>query len=267
MTAVDPNLPPALVERLSTIRSVGVITGAGISQEAGIPTYRGKGGIYDDPDEGDRTVEALTGDTLRRDPDRTWRAVAALARHTVSAAPTAAHRALVDLERAIERVVILTQNVDGLHQLAGSRNVIAIHGNALETECLGCGRRGLLSPETLRSLEAAPRCSTCGAIERPAVVLFGELLPDEPVARMRQEFLEDVPELLLAVGTSALFPYIVEPIHVGRVLGRLTVEVNPEESLVSPLCDYALRGAAGAYVPLIVEAITSARRDTDARTG
>jgi len=94
VSEIDPRLPAELIERLAAVRSVGVITGAGVSAESGIPTYRGAGGIYDDPEEGDRTVEALTGSTLIEDPDRTWRAVARLARASASAQPNPGHHAI-----------------------------------------------------------------------------------------------------------------------------------------------------------------------------
>ena len=120
--AADQALPEKLRLALEKVRSVGAITGAGVSAESGIPTYRGKGGIYDDPSEGDRTVEALSGRTMAADPDRTWRTIGELISKSSRARPTAAHRALVDIEEKVERFVLLTQNVDGLHQLAGSRN-------------------------------------------------------------------------------------------------------------------------------------------------
>src|SRR3989442_12296712 len=100
-------LPPDLERALARVRSVGVITGAGVSAESGIPTYRGKGGIYDDPDAGERTVEALSGPTLAADPDRTWRVIAELARKAHGAQPNAAHRSIAEIERRGERVVLL----------------------------------------------------------------------------------------------------------------------------------------------------------------
>ena len=165
-------LPPALQHRLRGVRSIGVITGAGVSRESGIRTYRGQGGIYDDPEEGDRTVEALSGPTLASDPDRTWRVVAELARQAARAEPNAAHHALVDIERRVERFVLLTQNVDGLHQLAGSRNVIDIHGDIFSTRCMTCRRLDRLDRDALQQIDRTPRCSACRGPLRPNVVLF-----------------------------------------------------------------------------------------------
>ncbi len=252
-------LPVELRRRLASVTSVGAITGAGISAESGIPTYRGEGGVYDDPEEGARTVDALSGPALRRDPDRTWRAIAALARPAAGARPNAAHRALVEIERGVERFVLLTQNVDGLHQQAGSSNVIDIHGSLSVLYCVRCGERQQLpGPGGLAALTAAPRCSSkagCGGVLRPDVVLFGEMLPEDKVDRLRRAFYDDAPDLVLVVGTSALFPYIAEPVVVARMAGRLTVEVNPEPTAVTEVAEFSLRAPAGAVLPEIARAL------------
>jgi len=252
------SLPGPLVARLRCVRSVGVITGAGVSAESGIPTYRGKGGIYDDPEEGDRTVEALSGPTLLADPDRTWRAVARLARASAAARPNPAHVAIAAMESVVERFVLLTQNVDGLHYLAGSRNVIDIHGDVFATRCMGCGLAGRLEREALAELHRAPRCASCGGTLRPDAVLFGEMLPPDKLRRIDLEFHADPPDLVVAAGTSALFPYISQPVFVARALGRLTVEINPEPTALSGIVDFKLRGPAGNYLPLLLEALECA---------
>jgi NAD-dependent deacetylase len=263
------DLPAGLADRLRGVRSVGVITGAGISAESGIPTYRGRGGIYDDPDEGDRTIEALSAPTLISDPDRTWRALYQIAGAAAGAAPNAAHAAIVEIERRAERFVLLTQNVDGLHRMAGSRNIIDIHGDAFSLLCTGCGRQNrfadpraplacadhlCIADEMKRG--RAPRCR-CGKVYRPEVVLFGEMLPGDKLARLHNEFYANPPELVISVGTSNMFPYIVEPVVVAARAGRLTIEVNPEPTTISDLVDYHLQAAAGAALPAIVEALVS----------
>ena len=255
-------LPDALVERLGRVRSVGVITGAGVSAESGIATYRGPGGIYEDPEEGDRTVDALTGATLARDPDRTWRALAKLARQSRDARPNPAHLAIVEMERRAERFVLLTQNVDGLHQAAGSRNVIDIHGTIDETECMTCAAPGRMDASTLASLQAAPRCKGCGGTLRPRVVLFGEMLPVDKVARLTQEFHEQQPDVVIVAGTSALFPYIAAP----AVSARFAVEVNPERTVLSDHVAFFVEARAGDALPLIAQAVTS-RGETSPLTG
>ena len=251
-------LPSDLVDTLRGIRSMGVITGAGVSAESGIRTYRGKGGLYDDEEEGQRTVEALSGSTLRADPDRTWRVVAELARRSVDAAPNAAHRALVAIEDALEHFVLLTQNVDGLHRMAGTRNLIDIHGDVLDTRCMQCAHRGRMTPEEVRPLQAAPMCPDCGGILRPDAVLFGEMLPGEKLRRLEAEMFQRMPDLVLIAGTTAVFPYIAEPVLAAARAGRPTVEVNPEATPLSEHVRWSLRGTAGTWLPLVAEVITSA---------
>jgi NAD-dependent deacetylase len=246
-------LPDQLYDRLAKVRSAGVITGAGVSAESGIATYRGEGGIYDDPAEGDRTVVALSGSTLRSDPDRTWRVVAALARASRGAKPNAAHVAIVEVERKLPSFVLLTQNVDGLHQLAGSKNVIDIHGSVRETLCMNCSASGTL--ESLEAISAAPRCPSCDGVLRPNAVLFGEMLPETKLRRIYDEFHLEPPDLVLVAGTTAMFPYIAEPVFVARSAGRLTVEVNPEPTLLSDVVDFSIRGRAGEVLPEIAGAL------------
>jgi NAD-dependent deacetylase len=251
-------LPSPLVAALGRIRSAGVITGAGVSAESGIPTYRGRGGLYDDPAEGDATVEALTGATFRADPDRTWRALARMVRHAGAARPNAAHVALAAMERRLERFVLLTQNVDGLHRAAGSRNVIAIHGDLFRLRCTACAAPAHLGREEMGALAAAPRCAACGGVVRPEVVLFGEMLPEAAVARLHEELLARPPDLVLAVGTTALFPYIRAPVLEARRRGRLTVEVNVERTEISGVVDWFLDGPASAIVPRLAAAAGAA---------
>lgn len=251
-------LPPELRDALAGVRSVGVITGAGISKAAGLPTYRGRGGVYEDPVEGDRTIEALTGSTFRRDPERTWERILRLARGAAAAEPGPAHHALVAMERRVERFVLLTQNVDGLHARAGSSNVIEIHGNVLRVRCLACGHVGPLAREALLPGGARPPCARCGGRVRPDVVLFEEALPGPELARLHEELRVTSPDLVLLVGTSALFPYIVEPAARATQRGCVTVEVNPEPTEASRAVRYTLRGAAEAWLPRLLEALPPA---------
>ncbi|MEM7262136.1 MAG: Sir2 family NAD-dependent protein deacetylase, partial [Planctomycetota bacterium] len=196
-------LSDAAREALRNARSVAVVTGAGISAESGIPTYRGAGGLYDDPVEGERTMEALSAPTIATDPDRTWRAVGRLAEVAIDAEPNPGHHALARIEKVVDQFVLLTQNVDGLHREAGSQNVIEIHGNIRETTCMSCGDHRPFEVDRYRNLERAPRCRVdgCTGILRPSVVLFGEFLDPDEGARMQRELIEDTPDVVLAVGT------------------------------------------------------------------
>ncbi|MEZ6196602.1 MAG: Sir2 family NAD-dependent protein deacetylase [Planctomycetota bacterium] len=256
---MEAQLDDDLRRRLRDVRSAAVVTGAGISAESGIRTYRGRGGIYDDPASGDATIEALSGTTLVTDPDRTWRVIADLARQARDARPNPAHLALAELERRLDHCVVLTQNVDGLHREAGSENLIEIHGRITDLACMGCDRRETRGAEELADLTGTPLCADCGGLLRPGVVLFGEMLPLDAVAAIHREIYQKPADLTLVVGTSALFPYVTEPVHVARAEGRLTVEIDPAPTALSGHVDHALRGPAGLWLPVLAAAIEAGR--------
>jgi NAD-dependent deacetylase len=181
--------------------------------------------------------------------------VSSLARQVGTARPNATHHALVRIEQKVDRFVLLTQNVDRLHHDAGSRNVIDIHGDIFATRCMSCGLVGRLEAEELRGLDRAPRCDECKGTLRPDAVLFGELLPHDKLARLNEEFYERIPDLVIVAGTSALFPYITEPVLVARYSDKLTIEINPEPTMLSDRVDFTLRGPASRYLPLIAAAL------------
>lgn len=249
-------LPERLVRALARVRTVGVITGAGVSKAAGLRTYRGAGGVYEDPVEGDRTIEALSGPTLRTDPDRTWEAVLRLARKAKGADPGPAHRALVELERRAPGFVLLTQNVDGLHARAGSRDPIEIHGNVFRTRCEECGAVAALPDALLAPRAPRPPCADCRGVLRPDVTLFGEPLPVDELRRLHDRLRARSPDLVMILGTSALFPYIVEPVRLARHRGKVTIEVNPEPTEASDHAEHVLRASAEEVLPEVLGALT-----------
>ena len=169
-----------------------------------------------------------------------------------AATPNAGHRALAELERRVDRFVILTQNVDGLHESAGSRNVIDIHGNLRRTVCQVCQAFGP-EPEW-QSLVGAPRCA-CGGVLRPDVVLFEEMLPVEKVDRLQRELIDDPPELVIAIGTTAAFSYICQPIHAARASGGTTIEINPETTALSEVVHHRVENGAHHALPALVSAL------------
>lgn len=246
-------LPEPLIQSLRDARSVGVVTGAGVSAASGIPTYRGLAGLYERPGEGESLLEALSGSTFRADPARTWRALLELARKSLRAEPNSAHFALARLEGLVPDFVLLTQNVDGLHRRAGSRKIIEIHGDLRTTRCLACGATGTLH---IRHADAGtpPRCPRCEGPVRPAVVLFEEALDERDLAAVRQGFLQRIPDVVVAAGTTALFPYIAETVRMAAAHGRVTVEVNPARTELSGLVSYGLRGGAEVLLPELVAA-------------
>ena len=231
------------------------VTGAGISADSGLPTYRGVGGVYADDRgtaDGISIEEALSGARFRRDPATGWRHIGRLERSCRGAVPNRGHQVIAELERTMDRVWVLTQNVDGLHRRAGSRKVIEIHGSIHGLSCLGCGARQVV--ESYAGLALPPRCEACAAIIRPDVVLFGEMLPAVAVAELERELARGF-DLVFSVGTSSLFPYIAAPMHLARRWGVPSVEINPEETDVSFLASHRLRLSARDALGAIFDAI------------
>ncbi|HEY5611886.1 MAG TPA: NAD-dependent deacylase [Thermoanaerobaculia bacterium] len=225
---------------------IAILTGAGISAESGIPTFRGAGGLW----ENHRSEELATPEAFRRDPALVWRWYEWRRDLVRGAAPNAAHAALATLERKLDakgRVTIVTQNVDGLHRRAGSRNVVELHGNLFRARCTAEGKT-LPLPEPCQTIP--PTCE-CGNVLRPDVVWFGELLPDEAM----QSAIEAVAtaDLLLIVGTSG----VVYP--AAGLLSMLrsghSIEINPERTPLSLQCDFSIQSSAAAATPTLCDAI------------
>lgn len=243
---LDPTDVHAIAQVLRKDPSVLFITGAGLSADSGLPTYRGIGGLYVDKqaDEGIPIEEALSGGMFRRRPEITWKYIHQIARVSGGAGPNRGHHVIAEMERRLKRVRVLTQNVDGLHRAAGSRHVIEIHGDVHDIICTRC-------PWTLRvegysDVEPVPTCPDCGAVVRPNVVLFGEMLPTDQVRTLQRE-LDRGFGLVFSVGTSSLFPYIAGPVWSAARSGVPTVEINPGRTDVSKVVRWHLRcGAAEA---------------------
>ena len=238
---------------LARARRVLFITGAGISAESGLPTYRGVGGLYNDMtiDEGLPIEEILSGETFARDPALTWKYLLEIERACRGARPNAAHALIAGLEAHCE-VCVLTQNVDGFHVLAGSSDVIEIHGRLRELLCTACGRRP--AAVDFDTLALPPRCADCGGILRPAVVLFGEMLPARALARYEKALLRGF-DMVFAVGTTAGFPYIYEPVAASARAHLPTIEINPDHTPLSSLVSHRLECGAVAALQAIIERI------------
>lgn len=235
-----------VVELLAASRSLLFITGAGISADSGLPTYRGIGGLYDvDLTEEGMPIEVLlSGEMMRARPRLTWKYLAEIGRAAFGARANRGHEVIAEMEAHFDRVWTLTQNVDGLHRQAGSRNVIDVHGDMHDLYCAACGFRQ--SVDEFSEQAIPPRCPECEAILRPDVVLFGEMLPPDKVERLFHELTAGF-DLVFTIGTTAVFPYIAEPVRAAAGAGVPTVEINPGTSEVSHLVDVKLaKGAARA---------------------
>ncbi len=233
-------------------QSVLFVTGAGVSADSGLPTYRGVGGLYDDvptPD-GMPIEQALSGEMLARDPKLVWKYMLQVARAVEGAAPNRAHEVIAEVERAKPRVWTLTQNVDGFHRRAGSRNLIDIHGDLSQMTCTRCPHRYRIESVDDLGPYLPPFCNQCGADIRPEVVLFGEFLLEEKVQRLREQ-LERGFDLIFTIGTTSVFAYISGPILQSRVRGTRTVEINPDQTEVSDIVDLRITGRAATTLDAI----------------
>jgi NAD-dependent deacetylase len=240
-----------IAELLGKSQRVLFITGAGISADSGLPTYRGVGGLYNDEstEEGLPIEQALSGEVFAVRPDITWKYLAQIERTCRGAQPNAAHLAIATLQRLIPHVTVFTQNVDGLHRKAASNNLIEIHGNLQELICTECDFQETVTD--LSGHEMPPHCPVCSSVLRPRVVLFGEALPEAAMARF-MDAMEEGFDLVFTIGTSGVFPYIAEPVIWCSEVGIPTVEINPLETRISRYVDYYLPlGAAEAMAAIM----------------
>lgn len=233
-----------LVRILRKSRSILFITGAGISAESGIPTYRGIGGLYnvDTTEEGIPIEEALSASMLAENPRLTWKYLAQIGLAVSAARHNRAHEVIAEMEQHFLRVWTLTQNVDGFHRSAGSTNLIEAHGNMHSLSCTRCAFKSTTNEFELRDIP--PKCPRCGSLVRPDVVLFGELLSGAGIERLQSELQKGF-DVVFSIGTTSVFPYIRAPIYTAKSQGNVTVEINPCETTVSRDVDYRITLSAG----------------------
>ena len=231
---------------LTTGKYVIALTGAGISVESGIPPFRGKGGVWEKID----PMEYAHIDAFMNDPAKVWDVLIRGMKDVVDQAlPNDAHKGLARLQELGIIKTIITQNVDGLHQAAGSTDVIEFHGNFAWQRCMDCSRKYQTSQVDIS--EVPPRCS-CGGILRPDAVFFGEIIPPEAMRRSRQAAADC--DLMLVVGTSAVVqPAALMPVF-AKEAGAKIVEINPEKTpLTGQISDYLIRGNAGEVMNRILQ--------------
>ncbi|MBI5244497.1 MAG: NAD-dependent deacylase [Elusimicrobia bacterium] len=224
---------------LAEARSICVLTGAGVSAESGLATFRDSGGLW----EQHRVQDVATPEAFERDPALVWRFYNARRRSGFSAEPNPAHLALARLEKS-KKVTILTQNVDGLHSKAGSRHVLELHGSLRRVRCTSCGRKTEDDPVELPIL---PRCAACRGLLRPDIVWFGEML-DPAVVSAAAEALARC-GLFMVVGTSAQVHPAASFAFEAVERGIPVIEVNKEPTPLSRLAAVSLLGKAGELLP------------------
>ncbi len=242
-----PDLPATLIRHLQEARHIVALTGAGVSAESGIPTFReAQTGLWARYD-----PQALASpEALARNPGLVWAWYTWRRSLVQQAQPNAAHHALAAMERLAPHFTLITQNVDGLHQHAGSRAVIELHGNIMRTVCTA--NRHLVTAWEPPPEGEAPRCPQCGSVLRPDVVFFGESLPPQAL----QAALEAAQhaDVLLVIGTSGVvYPAAALP-GLAKEHGAFIAEINPQPTPLSDLADVTLRAPAGEILPLVVAA-------------
>jgi NAD-dependent deacetylase len=236
-----------LAELIRANQPCVVLTGAGVSTESGIPDFRSASGIWAQYD----PYEVASIDAFRRDPERVWEFYAHRLDVLAEAMPNPAHTALAELEALGLVQALITQNVDRLHAAAGSRDVVEVHGSIASAVCLACGRR----EERVRELLPLPRCIDCGAVLKPGVVMFGELLPVEAIDRATE--LAQGAALLLVIGTSLeVWPVAGLPGETLAHGGKLGI-VNRDATPYDARASLVIHSAAGEVLAKCVTSMSS----------
>ncbi|MEJ5347752.1 MAG: NAD-dependent deacylase [Desulfosoma sp.] len=231
-------------EKIREARHLVVLTGAGISAESGVPTFRGAGGLW----RSYRATDLATPEAFARNPQLVWEFYNYRREILKPLQPNAAHKALVTLEKRIERFLLLTQNIDGLHQAAGSRQVLELHGNIWWVRCTQCGRK---TEDRRVPLPFPPLCDGCGGMLRPDVVWFGETL-DPEVLHKAYNTLENC-DFMMVIGTSGVVQPAASMGLYAQQHGAFVVEINLEPTPYSRAFNVSLQGKAGDLVPQVVD--------------
>jgi len=247
MNQTPDSIPLRLVQDLQQAKYITALTGAGISAESGVPTFReAQTGLWARYD----PQQLATPQAFRRNPRLVWEWYAWRRELVSQAKPNPGHLALAEMERLVPHFTLITQNVDDLHIRAGNQNIIALHGNILKTRCFNCR---MLVDSYQQSSQIPPHCPHCGGLLRPDVVWFGESLPpkalDAALAAARDC------DLFLSIGTSTLVEPAASLPFIALQNNTPVVEINPEETPLSNAATYILRGASGQVLSNLVRSV------------
>ena len=233
----------SIVNKIKDAKKIVFVTGAGISQESGIPTFRGTDGLWRKYD----PMQLATIDAFYNDPKLVWEWYEDRRKNILAAKPNTGHIAIADLEKD-KQVIVLTQNIDGLHQRAGSSNVLELHGSIIRIKCTKCE----FEDEIQSSFEnLPPKCDNCGSILRPDVVWFGEALPQD----VWQNAIEHASscDVMIIAGTSLVVsPANTLPLY-AKQNGAVLIEVNPEETVMSNDMDYSMKTTSAIGLPNLLK--------------
>jgi NAD-dependent deacetylase len=241
----------AVASLLRQARSALFITGAELSAESGLPHYRGIPGLLRrTKDEGKLFEAALSIETLQAKPMTTWKLLLDMDARVRATQPNAGHVALAEIERGLERCTVMTTNVDRLHQRAGSKSVIEMHGALHDLLCARCEIS--TRHERFDRMDIPPTCAACGTVLRPDMPLFGEALPADPFTRLQLE-LDAGFDIVIAVGVSTMFPYLARPLLVAKSEGVPTAELGSATTDLSEVVDFRFKGSPMRVLELIAD--------------
>ena len=241
----------AIARLLAAAKSPLVITGSALSADSGLTHHRGFPGIQrKQGDDGKRFDALLNAESIQRRPNATWKLLVAMDAAIRAVRPNRGHEVLAALENKLDHFTIVTTNVDRMHQRAGSRNVIEMHGAMYDLSCTRCEL--VRRHTTFEMLSIPPACTTCGGVLRPNMALFGDSLRDEPFAQLQAELDRGV-DLVLAVGLVTVYPYSARPVLLAKQDGIRTVEIGEHQTDVSDIVDVRLRASPARALDLIYE--------------
>ena len=239
--------PSGLIESLRAARRITVLTGAGVSAESGVPTFRdAQTGLWARY----RPEELATPEAFRRNPALVWPWYESRRARLETVEPNTGHVALVEFERRAPEFLLATQNVDGLHQRAGSRRVVELHGNITRTKCF---EENVLVEQWPEDGSVPPRCPRCGGPLRPDVVWFNEMLPEAALAAA--EAASRACDLFFSIGTSALVHPAASLAWAARQGGALLVEINPQSTPLTAHANHFLQGPSGQVLPDLLRVV------------
>lgn len=239
--------PTELIEKLKSAKSVLFFTGAGISAESGIDTFRGKGGLWNKM----KPQELASFDGFMRNPNLVWEWYQYRRKILKGTGPNPGHLAIAEFEKYIDNVIVVTQNVDNLHFRAGSTNILELHGNIQRNYCIDC--KTYFGMDDFLDVDEAPKCPKCGGMIRPDVVWFGENLPQNIFAEA--EKIAKQSDVCFVVGTSAVvYPAAHIPMS-AKESGSYMVEINIEPTEITNSVDCSLTGKSGEILPELLNQI------------
>jgi len=235
-----------VIERLKSAKRIAVLTGAGISAESGVPTFRGENGLW----KKFKPEELANFNAFMKNPKLVWEWYNYRRELISDVKPNPGHYALVKMENFLQKLWIITQNVDGLHRKAGSTNVLELHGNIMMSRCIECGQKD--DHIEMKSEYELPHCE-CGGLMRPDVVWFGEMLPEDILdSAFRATRFCDV---FFTIGTSAVVHPAASLPLVSRDYGAFVIEINSEKTVISDSVDLSIIGKSGEVLPVLIEEV------------